>query len=94
MTHTTDGLGAKPEHSKESRGHKKGLHRRKFLGGMAGAAGLAAVGAAGATFSLLTGGNSNMASAADATGTLTIPDLLEATTSDDATTYTLTPQPP
>ncbi|MFJ9022854.1 multicopper oxidase family protein [Streptomyces sp. NPDC102259] len=71
-------------------GHGKGLHRRKFLGGMAGAAGLAAVGTAGVTFSLLTGGNSNKASAADATGALTIPDLLEATTTDGATTYTLT----
>ncbi|MEU0209822.1 multicopper oxidase family protein [Streptomyces canus] len=90
MTHTTDGLGAKPEHSKESRGHKKGLHRRKFLGGMAGV-GLGAVGAAGAAFSLLTEGTRSKAAAAT-DGTLTIPDLLEGTTSDGTTTFTLAAQ--
>lgn len=52
--------------------------------------GLGAVGAAGAAFSLLTGGNNNKAAAAD--GTLTIPDLLEGTTSDSTTIYTLTAQ--
>ncbi|WP_406006633.1 multicopper oxidase domain-containing protein [Streptomyces sp. NBC_00637] len=89
--HARTGRHDKDEHSKESKGTGgKGLHRRKFLGGMAGAAGLAAVGAAGVTFSLLTGGNNSKASAADATGTLTVPDLLEATTTDGATTYTLT----
>jgi FtsP/CotA-like multicopper oxidase with cupredoxin domain len=66
----------------------KGLHRRKFLGGMAGAAGLAAVGAAGATFALLTDGNTFKAAAAD--NTLNIPDLLEGTTTDGTTTFTLT----
>jgi len=98
MTHTTepdkgaharDGLGARGEHSKESRGHKKGLHRRKFLGGMAGV-GLAAVGAAGATFSLLTEGTRNKAAAAE--GTLVIPELLEGTASDGTTTFTLATQ--
>ncbi|KUN79532.1 multicopper oxidase family protein [Streptomyces griseoruber] len=107
MTHTTDpasgageqstgaharsGRAAKGEHTKETRGRGgKGLHRRKFLSGMAGV-GFGAVGAAGIGFSLLTGGNSNKASAAtEATGTLNIPDLLEATTSDGTTTYTLT----
>ncbi|WP_406333001.1 multicopper oxidase family protein [Streptomyces sp. NBC_00203] len=106
MTHTTDpasdagqqskgpharsGRGDKGEHTKGTKGRGgKGLHRRKFLGGMAGV-GLGAVGAAGAAFSLLTGGNSNKAAAAD--GTLTIPDLLEGTTSDSTTTYTLTAQ--
>ncbi|WP_371662740.1 multicopper oxidase family protein [Streptomyces sp. NBC_00280] len=68
----------------------KGLHRRKFLGGMAGAAGLAAVGAAGATFALLTDGNTFKAAAAD--NTLNIPDLLEGTTADGTTTFTLTAQ--
>ncbi|SES41419.1 suppressor of ftsI [Streptomyces sp. yr375] len=88
--HARSGRSVKDEHGKESKGGRgKGLHRRKFLGGMAGAAGLAAVGAAGATFSLLTG-NNNKAAAADATGTLTIPDLLEGTTADGTTTYTLT----
>ncbi|NUR40951.1 MAG: multicopper oxidase domain-containing protein [Streptomyces sp.] len=105
MTHTTDPAsgagqqrkgahasrerGVKGEHTKEG-GGRKGLHRRKFLGGVAGAAGLAAVGAAGAVFSLLTEGNSNRAAAAD--GTLTIPELLEGTTSDGTTTYTLEAQ--
>lgn len=92
--HARSDRGAKDErHTKSGEtkgGHGKGLHRRKFLSGMAGAAGLAAVGTAGVTFSLLAGGNSNKASAADATGTLTVPDLLEATTTDGATTYTLT----
>ncbi|MDW4909320.1 multicopper oxidase domain-containing protein [Streptomyces sp. ADMS] len=74
MTHTTS---------------KRGLHRRKFLGGMAGA-GLAAVGAAGATFALLTDGNAFKAAAADTA--LNIPDLLEGTTSDGTTTFTLTAQ--
>ncbi|NEC87463.1 multicopper oxidase family protein [Streptomyces sp. SID12501] len=73
-----------------SESKSKGLHRRKFLGGMAGAAGLAAVGAAGATFALLTDGNAFKASAAGTT--LNIPDLLEGTTSDGTTTFTLTAQ--
>lgn len=67
----------------------KGLHRRKFLGGMAGA-GLAAVAAAGTTFSLLTDAKGNKAGAATDTATLDIPDLLEGTTSDGTTTFTLT----
>ncbi|MCX5331194.1 MULTISPECIES: multicopper oxidase family protein [unclassified Streptomyces] len=87
--HTRDGQEAKAEHSKGSRGRKKALHRRKFLGGMAGV-GLAAVGAAGAAFSLLTEGARNKAAAAD--GTLPIPDLLEGTVSDGTTTFTLAAQ--
>ncbi|MEU6381590.1 multicopper oxidase domain-containing protein [Streptomyces sp. NPDC046909] len=98
MTHTTgpdrdaharDGQEAKGKHSKETRGRKKALHRRKFLGGMAGV-GLGAVGAAGAAFSLLTEGVRSKAAAAD--GTLVIPDLLEGTTSDGTTTFTLATQ--
>ncbi|GAB7104614.1 multicopper oxidase domain-containing protein [Streptomyces phaeofaciens JCM 4814] len=85
MTHTTEPASGAGRQRKGG----KGLHRRKFLGGMAGV-GLGAVGAAGATFSLLSGGNANKAAAADATGTLTVPDLLEGTTSDGTTTYTLT----
>ncbi|MER5586234.1 multicopper oxidase domain-containing protein [Streptomyces asoensis] len=89
--HARTGRDGGEGHTKEPRSTGgKGLHRRKFLGGMAGAAGLAAVGAAGATFSLLTGGNSGKAAAAEATGTLTIPDLLEGTASGGTTTYTLT----
>ncbi|MCT9084040.1 multicopper oxidase family protein [Streptomyces fulvoviolaceus] len=88
--HARRDRGGKAEHTKTTKGRGgKGLHRRKFLGGMAGV-GLAAVGAAGATFSLLTEGNSNKAAAAD--GTLTIPDLLEGTTSDGTTTFTLEAQ--
>ncbi|MES5817199.1 multicopper oxidase domain-containing protein [Streptomyces sp. RG80] len=64
----------------------KGLHRRKFLGGMAGV-GLGAVAVAGASFPLLTEGTRSKAAAAD--GTLTVPDLLEGTASDGTTTYTL-----
>jgi len=82
MTHTTEPA------SGAGRGGK-GLHRRKFLGGLTGI-GLAAVGAAGATFSLLTDGNSNKAAAAD--GTLTVPDLLQGTTSDGTTAFTLQAQ--
>ena len=81
---------AKGEHTKTSKGRGgKGLHRRKFLGGMAGAAGLAAVAAAGTTFSLLTDAKGNKAGAATNSATLTIPDLLEGTTSDTTTTFTL-----
>ncbi|MFF5187100.1 multicopper oxidase family protein [Streptomyces sp. NPDC000345] len=89
--HARSGRDGKDEHAKETRGRGgKGLHRRKFLGGMAGV-GLGAVGAAGATFSLLTGGhNSKAAAATEATGTLTVPDLLEGTASDGTTTFTLT----
>ena len=76
----------KREHGKDSAARGKGLHRRKFLGGMAGT-GIAAVAAAGGAFSLLNGAAKNKASAADAT--LTIPDLLEGTTTDGVTTYTL-----
>ena len=77
----------KREHSKAgvARGGK-GLHRRKFLGGMAGT-GIVAVAAAGGAFSLLNDASKNKASAADAT--LTIPDLLEGTTSSGVTTFTL-----
>ncbi|WP_367320663.1 multicopper oxidase family protein [Streptomyces sp. HUAS ZL42] len=82
----------KDEHSKESRGRGgKGVHRRKFLGGMAGA-GLAAVGAAGAAFSLLPDAGRNKAGAATNTATLSVPDLLEGTTSDGTTTFTLEAQ--
>lgn len=56
---------------------------------MAGA-GLAAVAAAGTTFSLLTDAKGNKAGAATNTATLDIPDLLEGTTSDGTTTFTLT----
>ncbi|MDH6219435.1 multicopper oxidase family protein [Streptomyces pseudovenezuelae] len=81
---------AKGEHTKSGKGRGgKGLHRRKFLGGMAGAAGLAAVAAAGTTFSLLTDANKNKAGAATNSATLTIPDLLEGTTSGSTTTFTL-----
>ncbi|MGW3286535.1 multicopper oxidase family protein [Streptomyces sp. NPDC001002] len=81
---------AKSEHSKTSKGRGgKGLHRRKFLGGMAGAAGLAAVAATGTTFSLLTDAKGNKAGAATNTATLTVPDLLEGTTADSTTTFTL-----
>ncbi|MFJ3308136.1 multicopper oxidase family protein [Streptomyces sp. NPDC086549] len=84
----TTGRRGKREHSKTSRAKGgKGLHRRKFLGGTVGL-GLAAVGAAGTTFTLLSKGG-DKASAASSTSTLTIPDLLEGTTSDSTTTFTL-----
>jgi len=76
----------KREHGKDSAARGKGLHRRKFLGGMAGT-GIAAVAAAGGAFSLLNGAAKSKASAADST--LVIPDLLEGTTSDSVTTFTL-----
>lgn len=76
----------KREHGKDIALRGKGLHRRKFLGGMAGA-GIAAVAAAGGAFSLLNDAAKNKASAADST--LVIPDLLEGTTSDSTTTFTL-----
>ncbi|MEU1161283.1 NAD(P)-dependent oxidoreductase, partial [Streptomyces sp. NPDC005921] len=93
----------KPEHSKAERvtdaehskaatvKRGKGVHRRKFLGGMAGV-GLGAVGAAGATFALLTDASGNKAGAATNTATLSVPDLLEGTTSDSTTTFTLEAQ--
>ncbi|MEU9341959.1 multicopper oxidase domain-containing protein [Streptomyces sp. NPDC048278] len=77
------------EHSKEGTAKRgKGVHRRKFLGGMAGV-GLGAVAAGGATFALLTDASGNKAGAATNTATLTVPDLLEGTTSDSTTTFTL-----
>ncbi|MFF1445794.1 multicopper oxidase family protein [Streptomyces sp. NPDC058295] len=79
--------GGKDEHTSKGRSGK-GLHRRKFLGGMAGV-GLGAVAAAGATFGLLTDAGRNKASAATDTAALTIPDLLEGTTADGTTTFTL-----
>ncbi|MER5694449.1 multicopper oxidase family protein [Streptomyces mirabilis] len=78
MTHTT---GKTP-----GKGTGKGMHRRKFLGGMAGA-GIAAVTAGGTAIALLTNATQNKAHAAGTT--LTIPDLLEGTTTDGTTTYTL-----
>ncbi|MGW3648929.1 multicopper oxidase family protein [Streptomyces sp. NPDC000878] len=86
--HAKRDRAGKGEHSHESRSRSgKGLHRRKFLGGMAGV-GFAAVGAATGTFALLTDGNTFKASAADTA--LNIPDLLEGTTADGTTTFTLT----
>lgn len=76
----------KRDHGKDSAARGKGLHRRRFLGGMAGA-GVAAVAAAGGAFSLLNEAAKNKASAADST--LVIPDLLEGTTSSGVTTFTL-----
>ncbi|MBW8795917.1 MAG: multicopper oxidase domain-containing protein [Streptomyces sp.] len=77
------------DHSKEGTARRgKGVHRRKFLGGMAGV-GLGAVAAAGSTFALLTDAQGNKAGAATNTATLTVPDLLEGTTSDSTTTFTL-----
>lgn len=88
--HAKRDRAGKGEHSHESRSRSgKGMHRRKFLGGMAGV-GFAAVGAATRTFALLTDGNTFKASAADTT--LNIPDLLEGTTADGTTTFTLTAQ--
>lgn len=98
MTHTTepdrgaharDGGEGKGDHIKRTRSRTKGLHRRKFLGGMAGI-GLGAVGTAGMTFSLLTGATRSKAAAAD--GTLVIPELLEGTTTGGTTTFTLAAQ--
>ncbi|MFE7841155.1 multicopper oxidase family protein [Streptomyces sp. NPDC057474] len=88
--HRKGGDTAGAGHSKGGR-KGKGLHRRKFLGGMAGA-GLAAVAVAGTTFSLLTDAKGNKAGAATNTASLNIPDLLEGTTSDGTTTFTLTAQ--
>ncbi|MCI3273269.1 multicopper oxidase family protein [Streptomyces cylindrosporus] len=82
---------AKSEHGRaEQPGRRrgKGLHRRQFLGGMAGA-GIGAVVAGGAAFSLLSDAGKNKAGAATNTATLSIPDLLEGTTSDGTTTFTL-----
>ncbi|MEW1778427.1 multicopper oxidase domain-containing protein [Streptomyces sp. NPDC086777] len=77
------------EHSKDGTAKRgKGVHRRKFLGGMAGV-GLGAVAAAGSTFALLTDAKGNKAGAATNTATLSVPDLLEGTTSDSTTTFTL-----
>lgn len=66
----------------------RGVHRRQFLGGMAGA-GIGAVAAGGATFSLLGGAGGDRADAATGTATLTVPGLLEGTTSGTTTTFTL-----
>src|SRR5262249_9214793 len=79
---------ASESHTKETPAKSKGgrgVHRRSVLGGMAGAA--AAFAAGGAPFSLLGSGGTSQASAA--TVDLTIPDLLEGTTSDGVTTFTL-----
>ncbi|GDY62590.1 multicopper oxidase family protein [Streptomyces avermitilis] len=78
MTHTTQPASGA--------GRGKGMHRRKFLGGMAGA-GFAAVAAGGAALAYLTDAGQNRAGAASTT--LTIPELLEGTTSDGTTTFTL-----
>ncbi|MEU6231128.1 multicopper oxidase domain-containing protein [Streptomyces sp. NPDC047042] len=85
MTQNTDPADDANKRPKSRGG--KGLHRRKFLGGMAGI-GLGAVAAAGATFGLLTEAE-RKASAATNTGALPIPDLLEGTTTDGTTTFTL-----
>ncbi|MER5472650.1 multicopper oxidase domain-containing protein [Streptomyces sp. NPDC002935] len=84
MTHSTQPASGAGKDKGRSR--TKGMHRRRFLGGMAGA-GLAAVTAGGTAIALLTNATQNKAHAAGTT--LTIPDLLEGTTSDGTTTYTL-----
>jgi FtsP/CotA-like multicopper oxidase with cupredoxin domain len=80
-------------HSTSSTAGKKGIHRRRFLGGLAGAG--AALAATTTALSLISQTDSkNKASAASATtstsGTLVIPSLLSATTSDSTDVYTLT----
>ena len=86
MTHSTQPASGAGKDKDRSKTKGKGMHRRKFLGGMAGA-GLAAVTAGGCAIALLTNATQNKAHAAGTT--LTIPDLLEGTTSDGTTTYTL-----
>uniref|UniRef100_A0AAU3I1X5 Multicopper oxidase CueO n=1 Tax=Streptomyces sp. NBC_01393 TaxID=2903851 RepID=A0AAU3I1X5_9ACTN len=86
MTHSTQPASGAGKDKDRSKTKGKGMHRRKFLGGMAGA-GLAAVTAGGTAIALLTNATQNKAHAAGTT--LTIPDLLEGTTSDGTTTYTL-----
>lgn len=86
MTHSTQPASGAGKNKGRSRTKGKGMHRRTFLGGMAGA-GLAAVTAGGGAIALLTNATQNKAHAAGTT--LTIPDLLEGTTSDGTTTYTL-----
>jgi suppressor of ftsI/bilirubin oxidase len=84
MTHSTQpapGAG-----NDKGRSRAKGMHRRTFLGRMAGA-GLAAATAGGTAIAVLTNATQNKAHAAGTT--LTIPDLLEGTTSGGTTTYTL-----
>ncbi|MEU9276224.1 multicopper oxidase domain-containing protein [Streptomyces sp. NPDC048342] len=77
------------EHAGEGKAKRgKGVHRRRFLGGMAGV-GLGAVAAAGSTFALLADAKDNKAGAATDTATLNIPDLLEGTTTGGTTTFTL-----
>ena len=89
MTDSTNPAG-QPGRRHKSRTTKrgKGLHRRQFLGGMAGF-GLAAVATGGAAYSLLSGARDNEAGAATNTATLSVPDLLEGTTADSTTTFTL-----
>jgi suppressor of ftsI/bilirubin oxidase len=86
MTHTTQPASGAGKDKGQSKTKGKGMHRRKFLGGMAGA-GIAAVTAGGTAIALLTNATQNKAHAAGTT--LTIPDLLEGTTTDGTTTYTL-----
>jgi hypothetical protein len=83
------GSSNKSRHTRTTRtSGGKGVHRRRFLGGMAGVA-LGAVAGAGGAFSLLTEAGKNRASAATNTATLTVPDLLEGTASGSTTTFTL-----
>lgn len=84
MTHTTDPADDTNQRTKGLSG--KGLHRRKFLGGLAGL-GLGAV-AAGGSFGLMTAGG-RKASAATRTRPLPVPDLLEGTAALGTTTFTL-----
>ncbi|WP_181805069.1 multicopper oxidase family protein [Streptomyces shenzhenensis] len=87
--HSKAGRVKDGEHAKEGKAKRgKGVHRRRFLGGMAGV-GLGAVAAAGSTFALLADAKGNKAGAATNTATLNIPDLLEGTTSGSTTTFTL-----
>ncbi|QIY73578.1 multicopper oxidase domain-containing protein [Streptomyces sp. RLB1-33] len=86
MTHTTQPASGAGKDKGRSKTKGKGMHRRKFLGGMAGA-GIAAVTAGGTAIALLTNATQNKAHAAGTT--LTIPDLLEGTTTDGTTTFTL-----
>jgi suppressor of ftsI/bilirubin oxidase len=86
MTHSTQPASGAGKDKGRSRTRTKGMHRRTFLGRMAGT-GLAAATAGGTAVALLTNATQNKAHAAGTT--LTIPDLLEGTTSDGTTTYTL-----
>lgn len=93
MTHTTrppSPEGSKGPGNRADRRSGKGLHRRRFLGGLIGAGAALTTATAALSFIEFADDKSRASAATTSTtGTLVVPELLTATTSDSTSVFTL-----